>query len=129
MKNFKARRNGVIIRAAILALALGALIAAPLLSRARAQADSIRVVNNTSRNIIHVYLAEPDKENWSGDQLNETILPTGGSYTLNNVSCTGTQTRVIAEDQDGCLIYTLVSCSGEIVWTITDDNPRDCGDN
>ena len=34
---------------------------------------------------------------------------------------------VIAEDQEGCFSYQVVSCSEGATWTITNDTARDCG--
>ena len=111
-----------------LTIFIGLIICAPLLSRAHGTASSITIVNNSSREIRHVYLSAPDQNNWGSDQLvNSVISPNGGSYTISNVSCGGSTIKVIAEDHEGCFSYQVVSCSEGASWTITNDTARDCG--
>ena len=113
---------------AVLGIFLGMMICGPLLSKAHAPSMAITIVNNSSREIRHVYLSPPDSNNWSSDQLmNSVISANGGSVTLSNVSCGGSSVKVIAEDQDGCFIYQVVSCSENATWTIASNATRDCG--
>jgi len=112
----------------LLAVFAGIMVCAPLLSAAPALTSAITIVNNSSREIRHVYLSAPDQNNWGSDQLvNSTIPANGGSVTLSNVSCGGASIKVIAEDHDGCFSYAVVSCSDNATWTITDSTTRDCG--
>ena len=112
-----------------LAVCVGIMVCAPLLSAAHVPATtSITIVNNSGREIRHVYLSAPDQNNWGSDQLvNSVIAPNGGSFTIGNVSCSGSSIKVIAEDHDGCFSYQVVSCSEGVTWTITNDTTRDCG--
>ena len=111
-----------------LLICVGIMVCAPLLSAAHVPMSSITIVNNSGREIRHVYLSPPDQNNWGSDQLvNSVIPPNGGSFTLGNVSCGGSSIKVIAEDQDGCFAYQVVSCSEAATWTITNDTTRDCG--
>jgi hypothetical protein len=112
----------------VLGIFVGMMVCGPMLSKAHAPANSITIVNNSSREIRHVYLSPPDQNNWGSDQLmNSVISPNGGSFTLSNVSCSGSSIKVIAEDQDGCFLYQVVTCSDNVSWTITNDTTRDCG--
>lgn len=114
-----------------LGIFLGMMVCGPLLSNAHAPATAtaITIVNNSSREIRHVYFSAPDSNNWGSDQLmNSVISPNGGSVTLSNVSCGGSSIKVIAEDQDGCFIYQVVTCSENVTWTIASNATRDCGD-
>ena len=112
----------------LLAAFVGVMVCAPLLSTAHVSTTAITIVNNSSREIRHVYLSAPDQNNWGSDQLvNSTIPPNGGSFTISNVSCGGASIKVIAEDQDGCFSYQIVSCSDNATWTITSSTTRDCG--
>src|SRR5690349_12372818 len=114
-----------------LAICVGIMVCAPLLSSAHVPTmttTSITIVNNSGREIRHVYLSAPDQNNWGSDQLsNSVIAPNGGSFTISNASCAGSGIKVIAEDQDGCFSYQVVSCSEGVSWTITNDTARDCG--
>jgi hypothetical protein len=112
---------------AIVAIMLCAIMAEPLLSKARSQTASIQVANNSSWDIIHLYLSPPGRENWGPDQLNDAILGNGQSVTLSNVSCTESNIRIIGEDADGCFVSTTVACTENAAWTITNEASRDCG--
>lgn len=115
-------------------LGLGVLLAAavfipgtvaPLLASSQPAVSSITVVNNSGLTIRHLYLSPPDHNEWSSDQLNDSTIGPGGSFTLSNVSCEGS-IRVIGEDQDGCFLSSVVSCSGDSTWTIPANATRDC---
>src|SRR5215208_3133233 len=112
----------------VLGIFVGMMVCGPLLSKAYAPSTAITIVNNSSREIRHVYLSAPDQNNWGSDQLmNSVISPNGGSATLGSVSCGGSSIKVIAEDQDGCFIYQVVTCSENVTWTIASNATRDCG--
>ena len=112
----------------VLGIFVGMMVCGPLLSRAYAPSTAITIVNNTSREVRHVYLSPPDQNNWGSDQLvNSVISPDGGSFTISNVSCGGAGIKVIAEDQDGCFLYQVVTCSESVTWTIANNATRDCG--
>jgi hypothetical protein len=107
------------------------MLCVPVWSRANganATSTAITIVNNSSREIRHVYLSAPDQNNWGPDQLVNSVIPAGGgSFTISNVSCNGSTIKVIAEDQDGCFLYQIVTCSENATWTITTSSARDCG--
>jgi hypothetical protein len=129
MRNTLRKSNPLFTSLVALAICVGVMVCAPLLSNAHVPATtSITIVNNSGREIRHVYLSAPDQNNWGSDQLvNSVIAPNGGSFTIGNVSCTGASIKVIAEDQEGCFSYQVVSCSDSVTWTITNDSARDCG--
>lgn len=111
---------------AVLGLFVGMMVFGPLLSTAHAPA--ITIVNNSNREIRHVYLSAPDQSNWGSDQLvNSVISPNGGSFTIADANCGGSSIKVIAEDQDGCFMYRVVACSASVTWTINNEDSRDCG--
>jgi len=72
-----------------------------------------------------VYLAHVDSDDWGADQLDNTI-PAGGSSTI-ALSWDQSQVKVIAEDQDGCFLTTVVVSGDSSTWTITNDTAKDCG--
>src|ERR1044071_3388923 len=95
----------------LLGIFAAVMVCGPMLTKAYAPTTAITIVNNSNREIRHVFLSAPDSNNWGADQLgNSVIAANGGSITL-NVSCTGSSIKVIAEDQDGCFSYQVVSCS------------------
>ena len=112
----------------LLSVFVGVMVCGPLLTRAYVPTTAITIVNNSNREIRHVFLSAPDSNNWGSDQLvNSVIAPNGGSFTISNASCSGSGIKVIAEDQDGCFSYQVVSCSENATWTITSGTTRDCG--
>ena len=129
MRNTLRKSNPLFTSLVALAICVGIMVCAPLLSNAHVSTTtSITIVNNSGREIRHVYLSAPDQNNWGSDQLvNSVISPNGGSFTISNVSCGSAGIKVIAEDQEGCFSYQVVSCSDSVTWTITNDSARDCG--
>jgi hypothetical protein len=123
MTNSPANRN--LGRLVILAVGLFALAA---FSSARSHsASSINIVNNSNREIIHVYLSHVDLDDWGGNQLGETTIAPGRSFTVSNVTCDQPQTKVIGEDRDGCFSSAAVACGDNATWTISNDTEKDCG--
>ena len=89
---------------------------------------SIAVTNNSNREIRHLYLSPVDTKDWGPDQLDGTVVKTGETFTITEVSCPGNEIKVVAEDKDGCFMYSVVGCAQNATgWIITDDTPRDCG--
>jgi hypothetical protein len=126
MKLFHNSRINTGWRIAAFVVIVGALIgAATLLSTAQPQTATITVVNNSGWTIQHIYLSPPNQDNWGPDQLNNTTLGPGASVTINS-SCSGSSIKVITEDQDGCFLSNIVSCSGNATWTIAGNSTRDC---
>jgi len=122
------KSNTLSISVLVLGVFVGLMVCSPLLSKAHAPTSAITIVNNSSHEIRHVFLSAPDQNNWSGDQLGSSAIPgNGGSATISNVSCNGPSIKVIAEDEEGCFIYQVVTCSDSVTWTITNDASRDCG--
>lgn len=125
MKGFvvKSRR---IKQFALFALVIGVVGGLPMLSAAHAPSTTVTIVNNTSTEIRHVYLSATTDNNWGPDQLNSSVIAIGGSHAL-NLSCGSADIKVIAEDEDGCFYYEVVSCSENSTWTINNNSARDCG--
>ena len=126
MKNSRAKSN--FCRLVILCIALSALT---VFSSARTAttsvSTSVNIVNNSNREIRNVYISHVNADDWSANQLGNSTIPAGQSFSLNNVACDQQQVRVIAEDQDGCFLSTIVNCGDSATWTVTDGTARDCG--
>jgi hypothetical protein len=122
------KSNPLSIALLVLGLLVGTMVYSPLLSKAHTSTSAITIVNNSSHEVRHVFLSAPDQNNWSADQLNSSTIPAnGGSATISNISCNGSSIKVIAEDEDGCFVYQVVSCADSVTWTITNAATRDCG--
>jgi len=115
-------RGLIVIFISLLVVAL-----TPLLSSARTQTTSVNIVNSSSRDIVHVYLSHVNVDDWSGNQLGDATIGPGQSFSLANVPCDQQQVKVIAEDQDGCFLSTVITCGDGATWTVTNDTARDCG--
>jgi len=115
-------------RLIIFCVALGACAALPLLSGAHSS-TSVNIVNNSNRQISHVYFSHVGSDDWTGNQLGGSTIAPGQSYNLTNVACDQQQVKVIGEDQDGCFISTVVNCGNNSTWTVTNDTARDCDGN
>jgi hypothetical protein len=126
MKRHTSKPRCISCLASLLAIAcvIGAM---PSRSMARTQASSIVIANNSSKEIRFVYLSPPDRDDWGPDQLNGSVIHANESFTLSSISCSGSEIKVIAEDQNGCFISATLSCSASANWTLTDSTPADCG--
>ena len=111
----------------LLGVFAGVMVCGPMLSKAHAPAPAVTIVNNSDREVRHVFLAAPDSNNWSPDQLGSSVISANGGSVTINASCDGPSIKVIAEDQDGCFSYQVVSCAENSTWTITNSTTRDCG--
>jgi hypothetical protein len=112
---------------AILVILFGIFACGPLLSKAHASATAITIVNNSSREIRHVYLSPPEQENWGPDQLGSSVIAAGGGSVTIGATCNGSNIKVITEDQNGCFLYQVVVCNDNATWTISNDAVPDCG--
>ena len=123
-------------RLAALATLICALVVVPSLAGAASTTAltpqplmTIAVANNSSRDILHLYLSPVDRDAWGPDLFSEgTTLRVGETFTISDAACTGNEIKVIAEDRQGCFVYGLISCAqASAGWTITDATPPDCG--
>ncbi|MGH9906367.1 MAG: hypothetical protein ACRD8U_12390 [Pyrinomonadaceae bacterium] len=131
MRSSMMKAAGNSVRLLLLVVIMCALVGASTISAPATSglpAMAILVTNNSGRDIHHLYLSPADREAWGPDLLNETVLRTGQSFTISDVSCAGYEIKVIAEDREGCFAYAVVSCAqASTGWTITSETPRDCG--
>lgn len=118
----------IILSIAVLAISASLVARSSRNSAVRTVTTSVDIVNNSSREIRNVYLSHVDADDWSANQLGEgTTIAAGASSTFNNLACDQQQVKVIAEDQDGCFLTTVVNCGDSSTWTITNATARDCG--
>lgn len=121
-------KRSLLLRGVAVAIVLSALAILVPFSEAHAPVMGITIVNNSAKEIRHVYLSAPDNDNWGPNQLGSSTIPPGGSHTLSNISCSGAGIKVIAENIDGCFHYRVVACSESATVTIASDAVPDCGD-
>ena len=111
----------------VLSIFIAIMVCAPLLSRADAPVTGVTIVNNSSREIRHVYLSPADQNNWGSDQLGSSVIAAGGGSVTLSVTCDAASIKVITEDHQGCFLYKVVACSQATTWTITNSDTPDCG--
>jgi hypothetical protein len=104
-----------------------ALLAIAGLSAARSLSGSITVTNQSSRTIVHLYVAHANAEDWSDDRLSGSSIANGQSFTISNINWDEPQIKVIGEDQEGCFLSTVVDSNGTVTWTITNATAASCG--
>jgi hypothetical protein len=114
-------------RGVIVFLALMAVACVPLVSSARPLTTSITIVNNSNRTIRNVYLSHVGADDWGDNQLGNGTISAGGSFTISNLNWDQAQVKVIAEDQDGCFLSSVVNATANSTWTITNNTSADCG--
>jgi len=119
--------NPLLTSLAVMVIFAGIMACAPLISRAYAPTTAVTIVNNSTSEIRHVYLSPADQDNWGPDQLVNSVIPSGGSFALSDVACSASSIKVITEDQSGCFLYKVVTCSEATTWTITNEATPDCG--
>ena len=124
MKNSRKKRH--LSRLVVVSVAIFAVAA---LGAARSLSGSVRIVNNSNREISNVYFSHVDADDWGSDQLGENNIAAGQSYTISNITWDQQQLKVIGEDQDGCFLSTVVASGSDSTWTITNDTAADCGGN
>ena len=124
-------RRKAVFGFAVFAAVLMAIAVTPLMSSAAkpetetvSPTTTVTIVNNSSKEIRHVYLSATTDNNWGPDQLS-TSIAIGGSHAV-SLSCGG-DIKVISEDQEGCFYYEVVSCSENSTWAINSNSARDCG--
>ena len=108
-------------------IAVSFLVSAATATSATLSTLSIRVANNSGRDIKHLYLAPANTDNWGADQLNGTPISPGVTRTV-SVSWDQSSIKLVAEDADGCFLTTTVQASAEVDWSVNGDTPRNCGD-
>lgn len=118
--------SGICFGFLVLVGVFGALGTLTPRSNASATSLTVTVVNNSGREIRYLYLSPADNDNWGNDQLNDSAISSGATRTL-NVSWDQPTVKLVAEDQDGCFMYTTVEATGNPVWTIASDVTRNCG--
>jgi hypothetical protein len=114
------------VRLLIIIALLSTVSMVSLRSQASTPLATVTISNNSAWEIRGLYLSPVDNDNWGSDQLNGSVISSGGTYTL-NVSWSQPTVKIVAEDQDGCFLTTIVDATGNSEWTITSNASRNCG--
>ena len=126
MTNFHHRLSNSRIKLLLIFVAVISLFCVlPSLSTATAPDLTISVVNNSQKEIRHLFLASAGSDNWGDDQISEPI--TAGTSRNINASWNESTVKVVAEDEDGCFLTSTVEAAGNPNWTITTSTARNCG--
>lgn len=126
MRNFHALlSNTRIYRLLILVGAVSLFCVLTPLSSATAPTLTLSVVNNSQKEIRHLFLASAGTDNWGDDQISEPI--SAGTSRNINASWNESTVKVVVEDEDGCFLTTTLDAAGNPNWTITSSTARNCG--
>lgn len=121
-------RNIRVLRYVLICSVLSFVIVLPSLSSARMNSSvTITIVNNSSREIVHLYLCHVDQDDWGGNQLGESTIAPGQTFTLSNVAWDNSQIKLNAEDREGCFLTHVSPNSGTDTWTVSNNDPANCG--
>ena len=81
----------------------------------------VTITNNSSWVLTELYISDTDQAEWGPDQLQEMVIGTGETFTLNGVPCDAYDVKVVDEDGDSCVIEAVALCAEEDAWTVEDD--------
>jgi len=87
---------------------------------------TITIVNSSRWQIRHLYLSPADNDNWGPDQLGESDIAPGETFTF-NASWDQPSVKLVSEDAEGCFLSNTADATGNVVWTITNDASPNCG--
>lgn len=108
-------------------LALAALLLCAIsLPAFAARKASVKVINQSKWEIHHLYLSSSEEEEWGPDQLEDSILAKGDSFTLTHIPCDTYDIKVVDEDGDECVIEQVDLCNDHSYWKITDKDLLEC---
>ena len=70
----------------------------------------------------------PTSDNsWGADRLGSNeIIPSGGSFSIQNVSCDSYDIRLLDEDMDECVVNDVELCGENAVFELTNNNLLSC---
>jgi hypothetical protein len=102
------------------------LLSAALAAVATAAYASALVIHNESAWDIHrIYLSSTDSSEWGPDQLDDDVLRSGQTLTLNGIECDYYDVMLVDEDGDKCELRNVKLCS-DSTWTIDNDELLGC---
>jgi len=104
---------------------LFALILAIALPTFAAPKSSVKIINGSKWDIHHLFIAPASSDKWGPDQLEDNIIQSGQSFTINNIPCDEYDVKVVDEDGDECVIEAAKLCSDHY-WKITDEDLLEC---
>ncbi len=81
---------------------------------ASAQAEAVRIINNSSWQIHYLFLSFANAADWGPDQLGNDVLGYGDWIDLYDVPCGYYDLRLIDEDGDECIVYKRYICDETI---------------
>ena len=87
---------------------------------------TVKIINQSSWEIHHVFLSASDEQSWGEDQLEDEILAKGESLTLTGIACDLYDVKIVDEDGDECIVEEVDLCGGKSYWKVTDKDLQDC---
>jgi hypothetical protein len=81
---------------------------------------SWRVVNNSSRTIMNLYISPTSSSSWGVDQLGSSTIAPGASFTVNNIPAGTYDSKIVMSSGNSYTINNIVIAAGQ---TTTINNP------
>jgi hypothetical protein len=92
---------------------------------ARSRGYQMRITNNSSSSIHHLYLSSSQDDSWGRDQLGEQAIEPGETYTLRGIPPDDYDIRIVDADQNACEVRK-VTITENVPVTITDEALERC---
>ena len=91
--------------------------------QSRIPATGLRVVNDSDRTIVEIYLASEGSPTWGRNRLGDSPLAPGEEILL-GARCGVYDALLVDGDGGGCELRDLELCRSEPVWVIDDETCR-----
>lgn len=82
-------------------------------------------MNQSSWVITEIYFSHAKEKNWGEDFLEDEVLSKGDSLTLSNVKAGKWDVKVVDEDDDVCILESVVITADD-KWVINDKDLLNC---
>lgn len=114
-------------RRTLAALCLLAAASLAPVARAEDSGAAVAVVNDSSREIHHLYVSPTREPKWGSDQLADDVLAPGEKLALTGLECDAYDVKVVDGDGAACILQAVELCDEESGWRLTDEDLASCG--
>ena len=104
-----------------------ALAAPPPALAAAGDETTVAVVNDSSREIHHLYVSPTRETRWGADQLRDEVLSPGERLALSGLQCDAYDVKVVDGEGAACILQAVELCGEESGWRLTDEDLGSCG--
>jgi hypothetical protein len=98
----------------------------PLLAYAQSKSSDVVIVNNSNREVHHLYVSPSDDDAWGPDQLDPDVLARKDSLTLKNIPCDEYDFKIVDKKGAICVIEAVFVCKIRGQLSITEKMLAGC---